>query len=1001
MSLNGRMTLTVAVACVLVSVVLYPLFTTALWFAQGIGAVLVVAGTGALTRLRTLPVLACLAASLAALLLYLNLVFEARHSLLLLIPTPTSMSRLFQLIGTGMADANRYAPPVPELPSLLILAAGGIGITAALADLIAVRLRSTALAGLPLLVLFSVPVMMNAPHSQWGTTMIFCLAGSGYLAMLSADGRERIRVWGRLVSLWRYGAMGASRTAPPRRAGELAPGPDTRALAAAGRRVGLASIVLALCAPLLIPGLHPSKLLSSGPGIGGTGGSGGPGGAGIPGVLSQTITSLREKNPRLVLTYTTTAPQDLQGADPQYLQQYVFDTLADSGWAAPNYSADETQITAIPPPPGLTDQLTAQSVTTTVHASNDFPSSGTTPTFLPAPYPPTSIIAPSGIWLIDPDFMVFSGQGATIADKSYTVTSLVVDPTAAELSQAPPPSSNMSADLQLPRSYQLPELRKLAQQITASAHSQYAKADALASWLVSHGVYNTNAPGIKNAADLVTFLTKTRSGVCVQYAWAMTVLARLLGVPARMATGYTAGTLKSKNHYVVTTKDDHAWPEVYFQGYGWIRFEPTPPGQGTSTTPNYMSGATGGAYRGVGGPPIVPITGPSAGAAPGGPAGGFHNRPLGGTGPAAKPPAKPAGTPWAAVLLAVVAAIALAGGVIAVVAPPAHRALSSRAGGEPRLRRKAVTGTTVALVTAAAALVALSLYRLLSRTSGLNLGAGWAMVGIAFGAACAAMLVAPAIGRVALRRWRWMRATDDVSRAHAAWREFRDDLADLGVGYRPSEPPRSLAGRVATGLPEPARDAVLRLAMAEERACYSARPADSAALRRDGSTARRGLAARARRGARWRSRIFPVSLMTALADGAARINERLLGLRPAFARRALHPAVALLPAAPPFLHPLHQPGAPALARAPRPAGSGSGGRGGPGRLRLGARGADPCQVPPPADHRPHQGQQHDRRPGRLKVRTLGDHARHEHADADEHADQRLYQFALVVHTRIA
>src|SRR5581483_10794927 len=107
------------------------------------------------------------------------------------------------------------------------------------------------LAGLPLLVLFSVPVMMNAPHSQLGTVIVFCLAVSGYLAMLSADGRERIRVWGRLVSLWRR-----DETRP-------GAGPDTRSLAAAGRRVGLASIVLALFAPLLIPGLHPSKLLSS------------------------------------------------------------------------------------------------------------------------------------------------------------------------------------------------------------------------------------------------------------------------------------------------------------------------------------------------------------------------------------------------------------------------------------------------------------------------------------------------------------------------------------------------------------------------------------------------------------------------------------------------------------------------------------------------------------------------------------------------------------------
>ena len=69
MTLNGRMTVTTAVACVLVSSVLLPLFTNTLWFIIGVGAVIAVAGTGALTRLRTLPVSVCLAATVVGLLL--------------------------------------------------------------------------------------------------------------------------------------------------------------------------------------------------------------------------------------------------------------------------------------------------------------------------------------------------------------------------------------------------------------------------------------------------------------------------------------------------------------------------------------------------------------------------------------------------------------------------------------------------------------------------------------------------------------------------------------------------------------------------------------------------------------------------------------------------------------------------------------------------------------------------------------------------------------------
>jgi len=249
------MTVIAAVAVVCTSAVLYPVFTDSEFLAAGIGAVLTVAVAGILSRVRSLPVAVCAAIGVVALLLYLNLVFEARHSWLFVIPTPGSVSGLWRLVPTGLNDSNKYAPPVPNLPGILLLSTAGIGITAVLTDLIAVRLRSTALAGLPLLLLFTVPVMLDAPHSQVTTPLVFCLGGGAYLAMLSADGRERIRLWGRLVSLWRSGsrsgehgpaeALSESWGTATRVSGQGA-GPDTRALAAAGRRVGLASLVLAL-----------------------------------------------------------------------------------------------------------------------------------------------------------------------------------------------------------------------------------------------------------------------------------------------------------------------------------------------------------------------------------------------------------------------------------------------------------------------------------------------------------------------------------------------------------------------------------------------------------------------------------------------------------------------------------------------------------------------------------------------------------------------------------
>jgi transglutaminase-like putative cysteine protease len=876
MTPNGRMTVTTAVACVLTSTVLLPLFINTLWFVIGAGAVIAVAATGALTRLRTLPVSVCLAGSLAGLLLYLNLIFEVRHSLLLVIPTPNSLSRLWHLAGTGIHDANRYAPPAPNLPGLLLLAAGGVGITAVLADLIAVRLRSTALAGLPLLVLFTVPVSVNASHDQLTTAVVFCLSGVGYMAMLSADGRERIRVWGRLVSLWRstprYGRAHDDESEPP--GGGRRPGPDTRALAAAGRRVGLASIVLALCIPLIVPGLHASKLFSSGPGIGGRGGSGQS--LSLPGALNQAVAQLHESQPRTMFTYTTNATQAQQANDAQYFRQYVYDTLGDSGWQVDNYAARSVPVSSIPGPQGLTDTTGIQTVRTSVTVSKDFRSPSSQPTFLPLPYPAIQVSAP-GKWLVDPARMVYSPSDS-IAEQSYSVTSAVVDPTRAQLASLPAVSRTASVepDIRLPEAYRTTALKRLAARNTAGQTTEFGKVNALATWLSgSQFTYSLAARQLTSASSLLTFLTKGKSGFCVQYAYAMTVLTRELGIPARLVIGYTGGTRQKDGSYVVKTTDAHAWTEVFFPTLGWIRFEPTPAGQGTASAPDYM---TGGAGRGQGGG-SAPIVGASQSP------GASKSTPLpGALGPASRfgdsggvqaGSGRHAATPWTAIALAVIAALVLALGLISVVTGPAQQLTAHPSAS--RRRPRAATAAVAAV--AAAALVALALYRLMARTAGLNIGVGWATVGIAFGATAAAALITPAVFRLVLRRWRWARAAGDSGRAHAAWREFHDDLADFGVTSHPSEPPRTLAARVTTTLPEPAAAAVTRLALAEERASYAARPAESGGLRRDGTAARRGLAAGARRSTRWRAAVFPGSVMTALGEAAARIPDSIATLR--------------------------------------------------------------------------------------------------------------------------
>jgi transglutaminase-like putative cysteine protease len=889
MTQDRRMTLTAAAAVVLVSTVLFPPFLGSQWFYVGIGATLAVAAAGTLSRLRTLPVVVCLLISLIGLLLYLNLVFEARHSTIYVIPTPASLTGLWHLAHQGFSESRKYAPPAPDMAGLLLLSTSGIGITAVMTDLIAVRLRSAAMAGLPLLVLFTVPVTINVSRSPVAIIVIFTLATSGYLALLSADGRERIRVWGRLISLWRSyeGETKDAGTAPlasgasdasgnrSRSAYQVLRGPDTRSLAAAGRRVGFASILLALCTPLLIPGLHAASLTSAdwvfGPG---TGLANSPG---LYDPLTTAAQDLKESRPTTVLTYTTNAPESLQEDNPQYLQQYVYTTVTDDqGWQLP-FSTTTTTLpfnTQLPDQaPGVSDAASPL-VETWVSIGGSAAAAGAGINLLPVPYPPVRVYA-SGSWEYEPSTLMLITQHGSLGGMNYQVISRDVDPKSQgqSLASAPQPPA-MPADTQLPVSYrESAPLMRLALKITDKATTEYAKAVAIQNWLHQNGgfQYYVYAPPIENATDLLAFLTKTKTGDCLQSAFAMTILLRMLGIPARMASGFTSGSETTLNHYVVKTSDAHAWPEVFFPGYGWMRFEPTPDGQGTASPPGY-------ANQGAGGSPQTAPTGlhTTAPNTRGNTKLPRDLRQLGSEigGGAGEALAKPSvGTPWLAIALAVVAAIGLAFGIIALVAPARQRALATRPNMGPRQR---ISLGTVLAVLLGAGVVALALYRVLAHTKGLDLGAGWATVGIAFGAACAAVLTVPALCRIVVRRWRWIRAADDdANRAHAAWEELRADLADYGVGYLPSESPRALAGRLTSGLglAEPAVEAVSRIAMAEERATYAARPSDAENLRRDGTAARRGIAAVSGHRARWRARLFPASTMAAIADKAARIPE--------------------------------------------------------------------------------------------------------------------------------
>ena len=508
-----------------------------------------------------------------------------------MLPTPASARLLGHLVSQGFTEAGKYAPPVPELTPMLLLAAGGIGIAALLTDWMAVRLGSAALAGLPLLLLFTEPFTLSVGRGFLGTTVAFCIGIAGYLALLSSEGKDRIREWESQDP-----AAGNS--------------PDTKALAAAGRRVGFASVVVALILPLVIPGLHVTRLFGGQAGIGGRGGAGvstGAGGVGFPGVdtqFSQQLSAELNTPAQIVLGYNTAVQS------PDYLQLYVLDKLTDSGWALTQPESVVRVDPRLPAPPGLVDAALDGSVSTTVTIARDVGPDQLNA--LPAPYPTTTIKAKGNLEADRSTLMLFD-QGPALGGLTYQLTSLINAPSEQALDNAPSPPAVIKDDYQeVPASYD--SLRALADSIVrkANAKTPLDKAVALQNWLADGSFkYTLKAPTVLDATELSHFLTVTKTGYCQQFSFAMAVLARLVGIPSRVAYGFTSGSPVGDNEWQVTTHDAHAWPELYFSGFGWLRFEPTPSGptgQGTAYAPSYatLSGATSAGTPGQSAPTAAP-----------------------------------------------------------------------------------------------------------------------------------------------------------------------------------------------------------------------------------------------------------------------------------------------------------------------------------------------------------------------------------------------------------
>ncbi|MCT1958205.1 transglutaminaseTgpA domain-containing protein [Kocuria rhizophila] len=496
--------------------------------------------TGAARWLR-LPSVLVTVLGLAALLLALTVVHLGEHALLGFVPTGETFSAASSLWQSSGDFVARDAAPYGEDPGLSFVLCALVGLVTVFMETVLVGLRMAGLACVGILTLQLVPAL-TLPGSV--STLGLAAAALAALALLAGS-----RIWG---------ATRDRRIAP-------APGGLPRALLVVA---GVLAVVL------LVPSVMPGFFNGAFP----QGSSLTSGRASGVGPLRAVGQDLRSAEDAQRFSYTTSDGQ------AQYMRLLTLSDFSQDEWFPDTDGLDENLSAlggaAREAVPGGTE------VTTKV-TFEDYDEH-----WLPAPYAPAEIagLGEDG-WAWNPQDLTVHSAATGMSGASCTVTSVQPRPTPETLRQAPPASADptMTEYLKLP-SDRPQSLSDAARQFTEGAGTDYDRALALQNHLRRDFQHDVNAPLAQGydaggMSSMDTFMS-TRTGYSGHFAPAMALMAREVGIPARVAVGYlpTAATADGGTSFAVGTGDAHAWPELYFENVGWVRFEPTP---GVPSTPGW------------------------------------------------------------------------------------------------------------------------------------------------------------------------------------------------------------------------------------------------------------------------------------------------------------------------------------------------------------------------------------------------------------------------------
>ncbi|MGW3602614.1 transglutaminase family protein [Micromonospora sp. NPDC005161] len=785
-----------AAATLLAAAPLSAIFQSWTWLVQSAIAVAIVAGVAALTRLVRAPLWGQVLGMLAALVLALTWLFPSGGELLTFLPTPGTFGYFAELFTGSMQDMHSYGVEVPDTDPLLFITVLGVGGVAVLVDVLAVGLRRPALAGLPMLAIYSVPV---AVYVDSVPPVPFVVGAAGYLWLLVTDNVDRVRRFGRRftgdgrdVDVW-----------------EASP------LAAAGRRLAVVGVAIAVALPLAVPGMTGGLLDTLGGGTGNGNGRAGAGSSGRIDLFASLAGQLNQSEVADLVKVTTSEPS------PFYLRYAVADELRTNGFQARNPIGRPVNRDLPDPTERVGPGVQQARYQATVEVTKSLSMS-----LMPVYAEPVRTEDLNGNWLYDPNQQVVFSNRDNSRGKKYSFDYIRSTYTPAALRAAQPLPADHPVRRQLTATPgAVPEVEELVKGLVQGKRTDYDRVLAIYQhFSADNGFsYRLSTESGSSGEDIVNFLTN-KVGYCQQYAAAMAWLVRSAGIPARVAFGFTNGSKRDGDTYTLTNLNLHAWTEVYFDGVGWVPFDATPsygvPGSTRSAwAPDIDAPEPSSPDPGTSGA----TADPGASGGPAGPDNADRDLDSGlsvaGETPADQPPVWPW---WTAGLLA----------LLALLAVPALRRLA--------LRRRRGGRAADAAMTAAP-----------NDTASVD--------------GTRVMVVGPDANR----------ARAD---AHAAWAELLDTLVDFQVRVDRTETPRATADRLVreTFSDDTAAVGAARLlGRAEERARYARDPLTGEPLVPALRAVRGALAARANRRTRLLATVLPPSVLlrwrTALADNSGRM----------------------------------------------------------------------------------------------------------------------------------